>query len=94
MRRLYAHITEATSAYQRGDQRIYDGTFEPLSHFDTPEEWPPVDLMQSTVIDICGQTVPPVFLVVCDQVFGAGHLNENEHGIYTGFWKALTTPVL
>ena len=64
------------------------------SHFDAPEEWPPVDLMQGAVIDVRGQTVPPVFLVVCDKVFGTGHLNEDERGIYTSFEKARTTPVL
>jgi len=50
--------------------------------------------MQGAVVDIRGQTVPPVFLVVCNQVFGTGHLNEDERGIYTGFEKARTTPVL
>ena len=64
------------------------------SHFDAPEEWPPVDLMQGAVIDVRGKTVPPVFLVVCDQVFGTSHLNEDERGIPTSFEKAHTTPVL
>jgi len=55
------------------------------SHLDAPEEWPPVDLMQGAVIDIRGETVPPMFLAVCDQMFGTGHLSENE--------RATSTPV-
>ena len=64
------------------------------SHVDAPEERPPVDLMQGAVVDVRGHSVPPVLLVVCDQMFGAGHLNENEHDLYTSIREERTTPVL
>lgn len=50
--------------------------------------------MQGAVINICGQTVPPVLLVVCDQMFGTGHLNEHEHSTHASFGKVRTTPLL
>lgn len=54
-------------------------------YLDAPEEWPPVDLVQGAIIDVRGQTIPPVFLVVRDQMFGAGHLYECENRIYGRF---------
>ena len=44
-------------------------------YLDAPEEGPPVDFVEGAIIDVSGQTIPPVLLVVRDQVFGAGHLN-------------------
>ena len=52
-------------------------------YLDAPEERPPVDFVQSAIVDVGGKTVPPVFLVVCDQVFSAGHLNGHEGRVPT-----------
>ena len=87
-------MTEATSAYQGGGQRWSAVECSRQSYFDAPQEWPPVDFMQGAIVDVRGQTVSPMLLIVCNKMFGAGHLNQNEHPIYTSFWKARTTPVL
>jgi len=61
--------------------------FSTNSHFDAPDEWPPVDFMQGAVINIRGQTVSPMLLVVRDQMLGTSHLNENEYHVNTSFGK-------
>ena len=63
-------------------------------YLNAPEEWPPVDFVQGPIIDIRGQTIPPVFLIVCDQMFSASHLNGCEYEVCRCPYKVRTTPVL
>jgi hypothetical protein len=74
-------MTEATSAYQS----VVVSRLMGISHsvyLYAPEERPPVDFVQGPIVDIGGRTVPPMLLIVRDQMFSTGHLNEYEHRIW------------
>lgn len=43
------------------------------THLDAPEERIIVHLVHGAVVDLGNEAVPPVLLVVRDEVFGAGH---------------------
>ena len=37
--------------------------------------------MQGAIVDVGGETIPPMLLIVCDQMFRAGHLIECQGSI-------------